>query len=120
MLDRAHAAGANPSLILSSPLKRAVETAEIAARELGYEGRILRASALLPDAPPHELWSEIRGHQHEASILIAAHEPLLSRSASWMLGSAREMVVFGRGSLMRMDFETIGPEPSGILRWLLV
>ena len=35
VLERAHAAGVVPSLILSSPYRRALETAEIAARELG-------------------------------------------------------------------------------------
>src|SRR5579863_1219244 len=40
VLKRARAAGVAPSLILSSPYKRALETAEVAADILGYAGRI--------------------------------------------------------------------------------
>ena len=49
VLERVHQAGVRPSLILSSPYKRALETAEIAAHELGYEGRIVRTDAISPE-----------------------------------------------------------------------
>src|SRR5712671_2334015 len=76
VLERAHGAGVRPALIVSSPLKRAVETAEIAARELGYEGKIVRVDALSPDASPSEVWAEIRKRPDEPAILLAGHEPL--------------------------------------------
>ena len=109
----------NPSLILSSPLKRALETAEIAARELGYEGRIVRADALIPDSSPAKVWEEIRLHAAEPSILLAGHEPLFSHAAAWMLGSTRAMVHFRKGAIVRIDFDSIGAEPRGVLQWML-
>src|SRR5260221_14379378 len=62
VLERAHSAGVTPSLILSSPLRRAIETAEIAARQLGYQGKIGRPAALRPDSPPNKVGDEIRKH----------------------------------------------------------
>ena len=57
VLERAHGAGVQPSLIVSSPLKRAIETAEIAAHELAYDGKILRADALTPGSSPQAIWA---------------------------------------------------------------
>jgi len=120
VLERAHAAGVNPSLILSSPLRRAIETAEIAARELGYEGKILRAEALEPDSSPQKVWDEIRKHREEAAVLVAGHEPLFSSTVAWMLGATRDMVHFRKGALVRLDVESLGAAPAAVLEWMLI
>src|SRR5580658_9247779 len=110
VLERAHGAGVSPAVILSSPYKRAVETAEIAAHELGYEGKILRVEALTPDSSPTRIWNEVREHREEASVLLAGHEPVFSATVAWMLGSTRTMVEFKKGALVRIDVEAFGPE----------
>ena len=85
VMKRAAAAGVEPSLILSSPYKRALETAEIAASELHYKGEILRTGSLTPDSSPPSLWSEIRDHRNEPAILLAGHEPLFSSTVAFLL-----------------------------------
>lgn len=119
VLERAQAAGVNPSLIISSPLKRALETAEIAARELGYEGHIARTDALQPDSSPENVWAEIRAHGTETAILMTGHEPLFSQTAAWLLGSTRQIIRFRKGALVRIDFESLSAEPRGVLQWML-
>jgi phosphohistidine phosphatase len=119
VLERAHSAGVSPAVIISSPYKRAVETAEIAARELGYDRKILRVEALTPDSSPSRIWNEIREHRDEASVLLAGHEPLFSATVAWMLGSSHAMVEFKKGGLIRIDVEAFGAEPRGILQWML-
>lgn len=111
--------GVAPSLVLSSPYVRAIETAAAAARVLEYKSEILQTHRLTPGASPAEVWAEIRGHRGETSILLVGHEPLFSSVASWMLGSARIMVDFRKAALVRIDFETLGVEPRGILRWMI-
>ena len=73
---RARSAGVEPSLILSSPLKRALQTAEMAAEILTYRGRIVRTEALLSEATPEALWEELRNRRgvtgHE--IEVSAHQ----------------------------------------------
>jgi phosphohistidine phosphatase len=119
VLQRARKAGVAPTLILSSPLKRAFETAELAARELGYSSEISIANSLTPESSPHRVWTEVRAHRDEPSILLTGHEPLFSATVAWMLGSSRSMVNFKKAGLVRIDFESLGAEPRGILEWLI-
>ena len=115
----AAASGLRPSLILSSPYVRAMETAAAAARVLESKAQILQTNRLVPGASPADVWAEVRAHRHEESILLVGHEPLFSALASWMLGSARPMVDFRKAALVRIDFESLGAEPRGVLRWMI-
>jgi phosphohistidine phosphatase len=119
VLKRAAAAGVHPSLILSSPYKRALETAEIAAAELDYKGKILRVGSLTPDSSPPSVWSEIRGHRDESAILLAGHEPLFSSTVAFLLGSTQEMIDFRKAALVRIDVHGFGAQPQGVLQWML-
>ncbi len=119
VLKRAASAGVSPSLIISSPYKRAMETAEIAAFELHYKQEILRAGALTPDSSPPSLWSELREHRDEPSILLAGHEPLFSSTVALLLGSTHEMVDFRKAALVRIDIHAFASSPQGILQWML-
>lgn len=119
VLGRARVAGVQPALILSSPLTRALETAAVAAQELGYEGDILKTQALIPNSSPPSVWSEIRSHKDAASLLLAGHEPLFSALVAYLLGSTRAMVQFRKGALVRIDVPSLGVEPKGVLQWML-
>jgi phosphohistidine phosphatase len=119
VLKRARKAGVIPTLILSSPLKRAIETAQIAAEELQYKTEIARSNALTPDSTPREVWTEIRAHRDQPSILLAGHEPLFSQTVAFLLGSTRAMVGFRKGALVRIDIASLGAEPRGVLQWML-
>lgn len=119
VLERAFRAGVSPSLILSSPLKRAVETAEIAARELQYKGDVARTDALTPDSSPSDVWAEVRGHREQGAVLLAGHEPLFSHTVAYLLGSTHAMIDFRKAGLVRIDFTSLGVEPRGVLQWML-
>jgi phosphohistidine phosphatase len=119
VMKRAASAGVEPSLILSSPYKRALETAEIAASELHYKGEIRRTGALTPDSSPPSLWSEIRDHRNEPAILLAGHEPLFSSTVAFLLGSTHQMVDFRKAALVRIDVHNFAASPQGILQWML-
>jgi phosphohistidine phosphatase len=116
---RGRSGGCEPSLVLSSPYRRAVETAEIAAEVLGYKGKIVRLKAFEPEASPHDAWDELRGRPEEPAILVAGHEPLLGTLVAFLLGNANMWVDMKKGALVRIDCENFGRQPSGILRWML-
>jgi phosphohistidine phosphatase len=119
VLHRARSAGLTPSLILSSPYRRALETAEAAVEVLKYEGKIVKTRALVPDASPFDTWEEIRQHPQESAILLASHEPLMSALAAFLLASPALVVDMKKAALLRVDCDRIGPEPRGVLKWML-
>jgi phosphohistidine phosphatase len=119
VLKRARGAEVEPSLILSSPLRRAIETADAAADVLGYKGKVVRTRALEPDASPPDVWKEIRSRSDESAILLASHEPLLSSLTAFLLASPALQVDMKKAALVRVDCDRFGPEPKGILKWML-
>ena len=112
-------AGVEPGLILTSPLKRAVQTAQLAAEVLNYKGDLLRTEALEPGGHPRMVWDEIRVHKDEASILLAGHEPLFSSLTAYLLGCPDLQVDFKKGALACVEVDRFGAEPHGVLKWFL-
>jgi phosphohistidine phosphatase len=119
VLKRARTADLDPSLILSSPYRRAVETAAVAAEVLGYKGEIVRTRALAPEASPLDAWEEIRNRKDERAILLASHEPLMSSMAAFLLDSPALRLEMKKAALVRIDCERFGPKAAGVLKWML-
>jgi phosphohistidine phosphatase len=119
VLKRAQAAGVEPTTILSSPYKRALETAALAAEVLEYKGKVRQTRALTPEASPHDLWEEVRSLQGEASVLLASHEPLMSSAMAFLLGCPALQVHMKKAAMVRIDCDRLGREPNGVLKWML-
>lgn len=119
VLKRARSADLDPSLILSSPYRRAIETAAAAAEILAYKGEIVRTRTLLPESSPIDAWEEIRTHKDERAVLLASHEPLMSSMAAFLLDSPALTVDMKKAALVRIDCERFGPKAAGVLKWML-
>ncbi len=120
VVRRARRAGMAPTLIASSPYLRAVQTAEIAAKELGWREALVELPSLVPHGTPGAVWSDIRDLRREPAILLAGHQPLLADLAAWLLNAPALMIDMKKSALLRIDFASIGPAPRGVLRWMLV
>ncbi len=119
VLKAAARSDVSPSLIVSSPLRRALETARIAADELGYKKDILRTQALLPSASPNDVWQEMRAHRDESAVMLVGHEPLFGQLAAYLLGTPEVLVDFKKGALFAVDMQQAGLRPRGVLKWML-
>ena len=86
MAHRLRAAGIRPSLILSSPAKRAWSTAKIFAREISYPLEFLQRDRNLYHAGLKQLFDVI-ATQDEGfnSILVVGHNPGLTDLANELL-----------------------------------
>jgi phosphohistidine phosphatase len=113
-------AAVSPALIVTSPYRRAVQTAELAAEVFEYNGDLLRTRALLPGSEPRSVWDEIRLHQDVDSILLAGHEPLFSALTAYLLGCPSLQVDFKKAALVRIFVDRFGAEPRGVLEWMLI
>ncbi len=108
-----------PTLLWSSELKRAIQTADIAKAVLGYQGEILRTKALAPGADVEQVWEEIRVHRDETSLMLVGHNPQFDQLAPYLLGASHLVVDFKKGAIMRIDIEGFGARPRGTLCWYL-
>ena len=108
-----------PTLVLSSHLKRAVQTAEIAKGMLGYSGEIAHTKALAPGASPEQVWEDIRTHKAESALLLVGHNPLFDYLVPYLLNAPNLVVDFKKGAIMRVDIESFSANPKGTLCWYL-
>lgn len=108
-----------PALILSSPYRRAMQTARIAADVLDYKEPVAESAALEPGGDARALWDEVRAHKDFRSLLLCGHDPLFSTATAFLLGCPELRVDFPKAGLVRIDLETFGPAPQGVLKWML-
>jgi len=118
VLELARGAGVRPSVILTSPLKRALQTAEIAAAILNVKRELVTTNALAPMSTPQRVWNEIRA-QHADRVLVAGHEPLLSQLVGFLLSCPALQLDLKKSALVSLDVATGESVPNGVLKWLL-
>jgi phosphohistidine phosphatase len=116
--DGLAAFGVTLDLVLTSPLVRAVQTAEILVKAQDADVRLLTAPALAPGHAPAAAAEAVatlaKGHR----IAIVGHEPGLGELAAWLIG-ARQPPPFKKGGVCRIDVEDWPPAArSGTLIWL--
>jgi len=119
VLKRARSADVSPTLILSSPYVRALQTAEIAAEVFHYTGDLVQSHAFVPESSPRAAWDELRLYASEPAVLVASHEPLMSSCAAFLLSAPSLQVDMKKAALVRIDVERYGADPGGLLKWML-
>ena len=118
VLKQARAAGVRPSVILTSPLKRAMQTAAIARVMLNVKREPVTTDALAPMGTPPRVWGEIRAQLAER-VLITGHEPLLSRAVAFLLRCPALQLDLKKGALVSVEVDGGASEPHGLLKWIL-
>lgn len=107
------------ALVASSPLRRAVQTAEILAAAYG-KVPMVQTDALAPGARPETI-AELLGDQRiPGPCALVGHEPDLGRWASWALcGEGRSFIQFKKGGAALLTFPGLPAAGHGELLWLL-
>src|SRR3984885_2049412 len=65
-------------LIISSPLKRSLQTAALVGTETGYEAPILQSASLAPEATFKNFQDLLHEHADKENVLVVGHNPNLS------------------------------------------
>lgn len=98
-------------LIISSPLKRCLQTASLIGTETGYEAQILASSALAPEASLKDFQRLIREYAGTDNLLVVGHNPNLTTFLGSLLvpaASPEARVRLRKGSIARVVL-TRGP-----------
>ncbi|HXZ80169.1 MAG TPA: histidine phosphatase family protein [Terriglobales bacterium] len=107
----------NVDAVISSPLKRATQTACLVANEIGFEGRLQRSPALLPGAEMKAFRDLLNRNANLEALLVVGHNPNLSKFLSLLIseGASESSVDLKKCAVARADiFDGVG-----VLKWVL-
>ena len=110
--------GVTVGVILSSPLIRARQTAEIVAGALDIKPDVVVVDSLAPEGSDADVMADLVKQSSRRSIGLVGHEPNLGELAGRLAGS-RHAFAFKKGAVCRIDVESIPPGGPGTLRWFL-
>jgi phosphohistidine phosphatase len=109
--------GVKVDLVLTSPLVRARQTAELLSKGLKGEPEIHPLAALAPGSPPARVAEALAAHTKAHDIALVGHEPGIGELAAWLVG-ARTPIPFKKGGVCRIDVDDWPPGRGGRLVWL--
>jgi phosphohistidine phosphatase len=107
----------NIDVLVSSPLVRAVQTAEIVADE--YDCKVVNSDTLEPERDPEEILKWLREQGLTGTVGLVGHEPHLSSLVGYLLAGKRvSFIDLKKGGACLL--EVTSPSPvGGTLQWLL-
>jgi phosphohistidine phosphatase len=110
--------GVTFDLVLTSPLVRARQTAEILAGANDPRPSLVNVDSLAPDGSYAALVADLEKLARKTRIALVGHEPAIGELAARLIGS-RHSIEFKKGAVCRVDVDEIPPGGPGDLRWLL-
>ena len=108
-------------VILTSPYRRALESAFIVSREYRRGESIQTSSALLPDVLPEEVVRVLQEQYGSCqNLLLVGHEPQLSAFVSTLTsGNAGAGPLLKKGGLCKIEVDNLQAGKCAKLLWLL-
>ena len=104
--------------ILTSPLVRTRQTADVLAESMNPKPHVANTDALAPEGSVAAVLDELGKYTRRKRIALVGHEPGIGELAARLIGS-RTAVDFKKGAIMRVDFEALPVSRPGRLRWFL-
>ncbi|MGB6973781.1 MAG: phosphohistidine phosphatase SixA [Terracidiphilus sp.] len=105
-----------PDIIVSSPLKRSLQTAQFVGTELGYEAKVEVSPALAPDSSFAAFQKLIEKYDGRDDVLFVGHNPNLFQFLGRLItGNGPAGVRMRKGSVARIDLSKRTP----LLQWLI-
>jgi phosphohistidine phosphatase len=106
-------------LVLTSPLVRAIHTAELLAAGIGGKPRMEKLDALAPGGRMTQVLEAISKYSKRSHrIALVGHEPDLGELAVRLL-RARGTIEFKKGAVCCIELDGAMPTGPGTLKWLL-
>ncbi len=106
--------------ILTSPLLRARQTAEVVAEVLKLKARVKEVPELAAEGSVQDLLSCLANYRENKGLLLVGHQPLLGETAAFLLCKGKEMEVrLKKGGLCYIEVEDPAHEKPAVLHWML-
>jgi phosphohistidine phosphatase len=110
-----------PDAILSSPLRRADETARIACQVLTPEASILLTPVLAGGVPPADIIRGLGAPRAARQVLLVGHQPDLGDLASFLITGSADLapLPFKKAAVAAIEVGSLPPRSTGLLHWFL-
>jgi phosphohistidine phosphatase len=110
-----------PDLILSSPLRRAEETARLVAEVLTPNQAVELYPPLAGGVAPEEIVKGLRPHRGLRELLLVGHQPDLGDLASYLMTGAASLapLPFRKAGVAAITVGSLPPRSGGALEWFL-
>jgi len=108
--------------ILTSPLIRARQTADIVSEALGLQSQLQEISGLAPESSVDNLLFGLTRFQNREHLILVGHQPLLGETAVFLLRGKHDSsldIPLKKGGICRIEIDSIPPGKPGALHWLL-
>jgi phosphohistidine phosphatase len=103
-------------VIVSSPLKRALQTAQFVGTELGYDAKVEISPALGMDATYADFQQLLAKYSDREGVLMVGHNPNLFQFLGRLVtGNGGAAIRMRKGSVARIDVDRHPP----LLQWLI-
>ena len=104
-------------VVISSPLKRAQQTASLVGNEIGYEAKLQIESALLPEAHYNAFREMLQRYHKQDAVMVVGHNPSLNAFLSLAISrrGAEEAVDLKKGAVARVEITN----KSAVLQWCI-
>jgi phosphohistidine phosphatase len=114
------ALGVESGLVVSSPLIRAKETAEIVAEVLKYTAPVEIWDELAPEASARQTFGKLQSCERRDSVVLVGHQPHLGFLASLLVfGDDSLSLDLKKGSVCCIEAEQFPLQPPLPLLWML-
>jgi phosphohistidine phosphatase len=96
-----------PEAFISSPLTRAVQTAELVAEQLKTQPSVTLDDALRPDASYEQFEDLLQHYARRKAIIVTGHNPNQSEFLSYLVtgGTTKSAAELKKGSVAKVDYE---------------
>ena len=111
--------GPKSRLTISSPLARAVQTAEIAANKACRKNVVVVSGLLLPGADITELVAYLKGCKDAKRVMVIGHEPQLGSLVGALLGREEAAISLKKGACVTLKLDPGTESKSAVFLWYL-
>jgi phosphohistidine phosphatase len=109
--------GFKPTAVVSSPVLRAKQTAELARKQLGMKSTVID-QCLLGDSEPAEVVKFLSKFRKEDKIVLVSHMPLIFELLYALVGGRGDVELLN-ASIAAVSFKGKAAEGKGKLTWLI-
>jgi phosphohistidine phosphatase len=111
------ALGVKVDTLISSPLTRAVQTAELAAKQFGHKDRLVSSEAMRPEASFDQFHDLLTHYAQSKAIMVVGHNPSITEFLIHLLTGSEtsDCIYLKKGAVAKIEVE----ESRAVLQWML-